>query len=148
MAVDGPLQPFDDSDQRVCLRLYKSVTKIQRRANPHGCQGCVCDFNDLFTTLIGQNNFVRNRATHSTVTDFARFLGLCDRITSLREVSAPQTPQRPPCAVPVIQQSHSLQDCGVCQHRSPVRRLCDRPAAEAAPHAATGLTARNALAYE
>ena len=51
---------------------------------------------------------------HPTVTDFARFLGLCDRITSLHEVSVPQTPQRTACAMTIIQRSRSLQDCGVC----------------------------------
>ena len=106
----------------VCLRLYTSVSKIQRPANPHGCWSGVYDFNDLFTTLIGQNSalrmpcplfnghalckiarfvwshnfatrserppnqdldlaspkrhFMPSKVSHSTVTDFARFLGL------------------------------------------------------------------------
>ena len=27
LSATGPMQPFDDSDQRVCLRLYKTVLK-------------------------------------------------------------------------------------------------------------------------
>ena len=41
-------------------------------------------------------------ACHSTVTNFARFRGLCGRITSCCEVSVHQTTQRATRAMPVI----------------------------------------------
>ena len=105
---------------------------------------CAHHFVSLFTTLIARNG----SACYSTVTLFAKFLGLCSRITSFHEVSVSQTPQRPSCAVPVIQRSHSLQDCGVCPHPSLAQRPCDTPAAAAAPHAASGSRGRNARACE
>lgn len=54
----GPLQPFEDSDLRVCLRLCKIVSKIQCLANPHECWKRVYDSINLFTTLIAQNRCI------------------------------------------------------------------------------------------
>ncbi len=49
-------------------------------------------------------------------------------------------------SVPVIRQSRSLQDCGVCQHPFLLPRRCDRPATATAPHAAAGSAPRSARA--
>jgi tRNA U55 pseudouridine synthase TruB len=52
-------------------------------------------------------HFIPPQIRHSTVTDLARFLGVCGHVTSLREVSVHQTPQ---CAARTCDRHSTVTD--------------------------------------